>query len=147
MWNYVGYFFFQGPIGRDIKTSVKIRNIFFAAISLHSRRSDVDIFRSMVPSFQYPRRRSQPAVLSANSIRCVGLQLAVPKCCPPKTVSYEERDENHRELSPGGWWWAIKHFPLKTLQEPLSCSCSVRFSIVMKKDNTWGQHSSSLVLK
>ena len=62
------------------------------------------------------------------------------------TVSYEERDENHREPSPGGWWWVIKHFKSKTLQEPLCCSCSMWPSIVMKKDNTWGQHSSSLVL-
>ena len=52
-------------------------------------------------------------------------------------VSYEERDENHRE---------IKHFPSKTHQEPLWCSCSMRPIIVMKKDNTWAQHSSSLVL-
>ena len=31
-----------------------------------------------------------------------GLQLIVPKYCPPTTVSYEERDKNHREPSPGG---------------------------------------------
>ena len=74
------------------------------------------------------------------------LQLIVPKCCSPTTVSYEERDTNHREPSPGGWWWVIKHFPLKMLHEPLCCSCSMRPSIVMKKNNTWEQHSSSLVL-
>ena len=79
-------------------------------------------------------------------IPCAGLQHIEPRCCSPKTVSYEERDENHRERSPGGWWWVIKHFPAKTLQEPLCCSCSMRPSIVMRKDNTWGQHSSSLVL-
>ena len=68
--------FFQGPIRRDIKPTVKIRNILFAtfkphlpATSLHSRRSDVGIFRSVVPTFQYPRHRSQPPVLSANSLR------------------------------------------------------------------------------
>ena len=68
----------------------------------------------------------------------------MPKCCPPTTVSCEERDENHREPSPCGWWWVIKHFSSKTLQDPLCCSCSVRPNTVMKKDNTWGQHSSSL---
>ena len=39
------------------------------------------------------------------------------------TVSYEERDENHREPSLGGWWWVIKHFPSKTVQEPLCVVC------------------------
>ena len=38
-----------------------------------------------------------------------GLQLIVPKCCPPTTVSYEERDGNHREASPGWLWWVTKH--------------------------------------
>ena len=67
--------FFQGPIGRDIKSTVRIRNILFATFShtyplpLHIRRSDVDIFRSTVPTFQYPRHRSQPPVLSANCLR------------------------------------------------------------------------------
>ena len=75
-----------------------------------------------------------------------GLQLIVPKYCRPTTVSYEERDENYREPSPGGWWRVIKHFPSKTLQEPLCFNCSTRPSIIMKKYNTWGQHSSSLVL-
>ena len=59
---------------------------------------------------------------------------------------YEERGENHREPCPGRWWWEIKHFPLKTLQERAYCSCSMRPSIVMKKSNTWEQHPSSLVL-
>ena len=36
--------------------------------------------------------------------------------------------------------------PSKTLQEPLCYNCSMRPSIIMKKDNTWGQHSSSLDL-
>ena len=45
-----------------------------------------------------------------------GLQLIVPKCCPLTTVSYEERDENHREPSPGGWWWVIKHFHRKSFR-------------------------------
>ena len=31
-----------------------------------------------------------------------GLQLIVPKYCSPTTVSYDERDENHRESSLGG---------------------------------------------
>ena len=126
-----------------IKTTVKIRNILFVtfylqhlpATSLHSRRSNLNIFRNVVPTFQYLRHRSQPPVLSANSLCCAGLQLIVPKC-PPTTVSYEVRDENYREPSPGGWWWVIKHFRSKTLQEPLCCSCSMRPSIVVKKDNT-----------
>ena len=45
-----------------------------------------------------------------------GLHLIVLKCCPPTTVSYEERYENYRERSPGGSWWVIKHFPSKTLR-------------------------------
>ena len=36
--------------------------------------------------------------------------------------------------------------PSETLQEPLCCSWIVRPSTVMKKDNIWGQYSSSLVL-
>ena len=74
-----------------------------------------------------------------------GLQLTVPKCCP-MTVSYEERNENHREPSMGGWWWMIKHFPSKMIQEPLCCNCRMQPSIVMKKDYTWGQYSSLLIL-
>ena len=31
--NYVGYFLFQGLIGFNIKTTVKIRNILFATFS------------------------------------------------------------------------------------------------------------------
>ena len=65
-------FFFQGPIGRDIKT----RNILYATFNHTYQlllyicgRSDVDIFRSVVPTFQYPRHRSQWPVLSANSLR------------------------------------------------------------------------------
>ena len=51
-----------------------LRNILFAtqpdlpATSPHSRRSDVDIFRSVVSILQYPRHGSQPPVLSANSL-------------------------------------------------------------------------------
>ena len=77
---------------------------------------------------------------------CASAASFVPKCCPPTTVSYEEIHENHREPSPGGWWWVIKHFPSKTIQVPLRCSCSVRPSTVMKKDNIWGKYSSLLVL-
>ena len=98
----------------------------------------------MVPTFQYPCHRNQPSEFQP--IFYTGLQLIVPKCCPPTTNSYEERDENHREPSPGGWWWVIKHFTSKTLQEPFCCSCSMRPSIVMKKDNAYGEHSLSLVL-
>ena len=36
--------------------------------------------------------------------------------------------------------------PSKTLQEPVCCSCSMRPNTVVEKDDTWGQHSSSLVL-
>ena len=54
------------------------------------------------------------------------------KCCPPTTVSYEERDENHREPSPG-WWWVIKHFPSKTLQEPLRYNCCMRPSMSWRR--------------
>ena len=54
---------------------MKIINILFATVrhlpvtSLHGRRSDVDIFRNVVPTFEYPRHRSQPPVFSANSLR------------------------------------------------------------------------------
>ena len=70
------FFFFQGPIGRDIKPIVKIRNTLFATFSqtyqLLLYIVDVprlDIFCSVIPTFQYPRHRSQPPVLSANSLR------------------------------------------------------------------------------
>ena len=75
-----------------------------------------------------------------------GLQFTVPKCYPPTTILYEERDENHREPSMSRWWLVIKHFPSKTLQEPLCYSCSVQPSTFTKKDNTWGQHFSSFFL-
>ena len=70
------------------------------ATDLHSRRSDVDIFRSVVSIFQYPRHRSQPPVLSDNSLRWSSAHC--DKMFPPTTVSYEERDENHREPRPDG---------------------------------------------
>ena len=69
-------FFFQGPIGRDFKTTVKIRNILFATFShtyellvyiVHAPTCS-DIFRSVVPTFQNPCHRSQPSVLSTNSL-------------------------------------------------------------------------------
>ena len=130
---------------------MKIRNILFATFShtywLLLYTADAPTQTFFVSWYQL----SNTLVIEASRlcfqpILYAGLQLIVPKCCPPMTVSYEERDESHREPSPGRWWWVIKHFPSKMLQEPLSCSCSIRLSIVMKKDNTWGQHSSSLVL-
>ena len=69
--------FFQGPIGHDIKTTVKIRNVLFATFSytyqllLYIALPRHRHFRSMVPTLtniQYLRHRSQPPVLSANSI-------------------------------------------------------------------------------
>ena len=103
---------------------------------------NVDIF---VVWYQLSNSLVIEASLCFQPILYAGLQLIVPKCCP-MTVSYEERDENHREPSLGWWWWVIKHFPLKMLQEPLHYCCSMLPSIVMKKDNTWAQHSYSLVL-
>ena len=116
------------------------------ATPLHSLRSDVDIFRSVVPTLQYPDYRSQPPVLSVNSLHWSAAH------CAKILSSYDSfirgKTWNHREPSAGGCWWVIKHFPSKTLQEPLCRCCSrpMRPSIVMKKDDTWGQHSSSFVL-
>ena len=70
----------------------------------------------------------------------------MPKWCHPTTFPYEERDENHREPGPDGWLWVFKHFSSKMHQEPLCCSCSIWPSTVMKKDNTWRQHSLLLIL-
>ena len=78
--------FFEGPIARDIRTTVKIINVLFATfsytykllLSLHSRSSDVDNFRSVIPTFQYTPDRSLPPVLSANS-----LSWSKRKCCSP----------------------------------------------------------------
>ena len=91
-YNTTGRHFFQGQIGRDIKTRVKIRNILFATFR-HT-------CQLLLYTLQYFRPRSQPPVLSVNSLRWSAAHFA--NCCPPTTVSYEERDENHRELSPGG---------------------------------------------
>ena len=49
-------------------------------------------------------------MLSANSLSWSAAH------CAKMLSSYEERDENHREPSLGGWWWLIKHFSSKTLQ-------------------------------
>ena len=139
-------FFFQGPIDHDIKTTVKNRNILFVTFShtyqLHSQCSNIDFF---VAWYQL----SYILVIEASHlcfqpILYIGLQIIVPKCYPPTTVSYKERDENHREPSSGRWWWVIKHFP--PFQGSLCCSCRVRPSTFMKKDSAWGQHSSSLFL-
>ena len=98
----------------------------------------------MVPTFQYPRHRSQPLVLSANSLCWSAAH------CAKMLSSYDRFIQGKRwksqEPSPDGWWWVIKHFPSKTLQEPLCCSCSMRPSIVLKKHNKWGKLSSLLVL-
>ena len=96
-------------------------------------------------------QHSNTLIIEASHLRFqpilyAGLQVIVSKCCPPMTVSYKKRDVNHREPSLGRWWQVIKHFLSKALQEPLCCSCSIQLSIVLKKNNTWGQHSSSLVL-
>ena len=72
---YVGYFFFKFRSVATLKPQWKSETFYcnikphLPATSLHSQRSDVDIFRSVVPTFQYPRHRSQPPVLSANSLR------------------------------------------------------------------------------
>ena len=148
--NCVGYCF-QGPNGRDIKTTVKIINILFATFShtyqLLLYTVDAPTYTFVVAWYQL----SYTLVVEASRmcfepILYACLQLTVPKCCPPTTVSYEERDENHREPSPGRWWWVIEHFPSKTLQEHFCSSFNMRPSTVMEKDNTWGHHSSSLVL-
>ena len=150
IWLYIGYFFFKVRSVATLKPQWK-SEIFYlkhlatptTATSLHSQCSDLEIFQSVVPicnTFVI-----EASCLCFQTIPYAGLQLIVPKCCPPMIV-HQERDENHREPSPGGWWRLIKHFPSKTIREPLCCSCNMRPSIVMKKDNIWGQHSSSLVL-
>ena len=80
-------FFFSRSDRRDIKTTVKIRCILFgtfshnlSATSLHRRHSDVDIFRSVVPTFQYPRHRIQSPVLSANSLHWSAAHCAKMLC-------------------------------------------------------------------
>ena len=99
---YVGYFF-QVPIGRDIKTTGKSEILHLQHLatptSYFSTKStlDVEIFRSVVATF---RHRSQPSVLSANSLRWSAAH------CAKMLSSYDhfirQRYENHREPSPGG---------------------------------------------
>ena len=64
----------------------------------------------MVPTFII-----KASCLCFQLILYAGLQLNVLKF-PPKTVSYEERYEDHREPSPGRWRWVIKLFPSKMLR-------------------------------
>ena len=72
--SYVGYFFKVRSVA-TLKHSENQKCFIFniqphlPAISLQSRCSDVDIFRSVVIVFQYLRHRRQPPVLSANSLR------------------------------------------------------------------------------
>ena len=111
---------------RNIKTTVKIRNILFATFShtyqLHLYIVDAPTYTFFVAWYQLSNTLVTEAChLCFQPILYAGLQLIVPKCCPPTTISYEERDENHRESSPGRWWWVIKHFPSRMLQEPLHC--------------------------
>lgn len=71
--------YFQSLISCKIKTTVKFKNVLFAALSytfllpLYISHSDLDISCSMVPTFQYPSDITQPPVVLAHS-------LLVPKC-------------------------------------------------------------------
>ena len=124
-----------------LTTTVKIRNILFATFS-HTYQlllyivnaSDVNIFCSMVQTFQYPCHRSQPPVLSANSLRWSAAH------CAKMLSSYDCFIRGKRQKSQGAKSGRMmvddKTLPSKTLQEPLSCSCIMRPSIVLKKDNT-----------
>ena len=106
--NYYGrVLFFQGPIGRDIKTTVKIRNILFATFShtyqllLYIVAAPTQIF--FVAWYQLPYTLViEASRLCFQPILYSRLLLIVPKYCPLTTISYEERDGNHREPSPGG---------------------------------------------
>ena len=110
---------------------MKIRNILFAtfshtyqATSLHSRRSNVDIFRSVVPTFQYPRHRSLLPVLSANSLRWSAAH------CAKMLSSYNCFIRGKRWKSQGA-----KSGQMMVGDHTSRCSCSMRPSIVMKKGN------------
>ena len=67
-----------------------------------------------VLTFQSPRYRSQPPALSAHSLRWSAAY------CAKMLSSYDRFIRGKRWKSqganPGGWWWLIKHFPLKTLR-------------------------------
>ena len=129
-------FFFQGPFGRDIKTTVKIRNILIATFS-HTYQLLLYIVDAPTQTFFVSwYQLSNTLVIEANRlcfqpILQAGLQLIVPKSCPPTTVSYEETDKNHGRMTVGD-----QTLPIENAQEPLCCSYSVRPSIVMKKDIT-----------
>ena len=61
------------------------------------------------------------------------------------TVAYEERDENHREQSLGGWWWVIKHFHQKCFRSLFVAATVCGWALSWRR-TTWGQHSLSLFL-
>ena len=68
-----GLFFFQGPIGRDIETTVKIRNILFATFS-HTYQLllyivDALTYTFFVAYYQLSSNRRQPPRRSTNSLR------------------------------------------------------------------------------
>ena len=105
--------------------------------------SDIDIFRSVVPTFQYPRHRNQPPVLSANSLHWSAAH------CAKMLSSYDHFIRGKRWKSqrakPGRMMVGDQTLPIENASgASFCCSCSMRPSIAMKKVNTWGQHSSSL---
>ena len=131
-WQLVGHeednnFFFQGPFGRDIKTTVKTRKTLFTTFSLSYQLLFYIVDAMTYTFFVAWYQLSNTLVIEASRlcfqlILYTGLQLIFFKYCLPMTFSYKERDR------------------------PLCCSCSMRSIIVMKKDNTWGQHSSSIAM-
>ena len=94
-------------IGHDIKTAVKIRNNLFETFS-HTYQLLFYIVDAPTTFFLAWYQLFNTLVIEASRL-CfqpflyAGLQLFVPKCCPPTTVPYEETEENDREPSPGGW--------------------------------------------
>ena len=107
--------FFQGLIGCDIKTTVKIRNVLFATFS-YTYQLLLYIVATLTTFFVARYQLSNTLVTEAAACALrqfsvmVCSSLSVPKCCPPRH-HFMRKEMKIRGNQVRIVWWVIKHFP------------------------------------
>ena len=100
----------------------------------------------MVPTFQYSRHRNQTPVLSANSLCCCYAAHCAEMSSYDRFIrgkKWKTQGAKSGRMMVGDQTTSHR----KRFRSLFAAAAVCDWAIVMKKDNTWGQHSSSLVLK
>ena len=127
-------FFFQGPIGRDIKTTVKIKNILFATFN-HTYQLLFHIVDAPTQTFFVAWYKISNILVIEASRQCfqpnfyAGLQLIVPNVV---LLRNEMKITGSQVRAYDGGLSNTSHRKRETLQEPLCYNCGMRPCIVTK---------------